>query len=251
MEMWEETALLLVAGFLAGIVNTISGSGTLFSLGALIIMDVPIILANTTTRPGVFVQNFAGLWSIRRFGSLSFDKVPYDIVFPSTFGALVGAYFAVNVSDRLLTIVASLAMILSMWMILFPRSIPLSTGKNVRMVSYIKYFLFWLVGFYGGFIQIGVGLLMLAVITNFVTDEYSYANTLKLIIILLYTIPTTIYFIAGDQILWKAALLLAAGQFGGAYLAGFFLVVNKNAKVWSKLLTVVFIVITLVEIWFY
>lgn len=249
MDPWQETVLLLVAGFITGIVNTISGSGTLFSLGALIMIDVPIILANTTTRPGVFVQNFSGLWSIRRHGGLSLGKIPWDVVGYTAFGALVGAYFAVNVSDQLLSIVASIAMILSMWMILFPGTVPLSSDKNVKLFPYLKSFLFWLVGFYGGFIQIGVGLLILAVLTNLITNEYHYANILKLIIVLIYTVPTTIYFIIGDQILWKAALLLAAGQFGGAYLAGFFLVVSKDARFWGKLLTVIFIIFTLVKIW--
>lgn len=249
MNVWQETALLLIAGFLAGVVNTISGSGTLFSLGALIIMDVPIVLANTTARPGVFVQNFSGLSSIRRYGRLSFKKIPWDVVVFSTFGALFGAYFAVHVSDMMLTIVASLAMILSLWMILFPPSKPLLTNKKVKLLPYLKWSLFLLVGFYGGFIQIGVGLLMLAVVTSFINKEFSDANALKLIIILVYTIPTTIYFVINDQILWRAAIWLAIGQLVGAYLAGFFLMVNKGAKFWSKMLALIFIIVTLIKIW--
>ena len=251
MEMWQETTLLLVAGVLTGVVNTISGSGTLFSLGAMIMIDIPIVLANTSNRPGVFVQNFSGLLSISRHGNLFLKKIPWNLVFFSTIGAVAGAYFAVNVSDQLLVIVASLAMVVSLRMMLFPISRPLLQDKNEKSLSYLKWLLFLMIGFYGGLIQIGVGLLMLAVITNFVTEEYREANILKLIIILIYTIPTTIYFIVGDQILWKAAVLLAAGQFVGAYLAGFFMVVNKNVKFWSKLLTVVFSIVTLVKIWFF
>ncbi len=251
MELWQETTLLLIAGVLTGIVNTISGSGTLFSLGAMIMIDIPIVLANTSNRPGVFVQNFSGLWSMSRHSSLSLRKIPWDLVAFSTFGALAGAYFAVNVSDQMLIIVASLAMISSLWMTLFPISTPTLRDKNEKLLLRLKWLLFLVIGFYGGLIQIGVGLLMLAVISNFVTEEYRKANMLKLTIILIYTIPTTLYFIVGDQILWKAAILLAVGQFAGAYLAGFFIVVNKNVKFWSKLLTAVFSIVTLVKIWFF
>ncbi len=249
MEPWQEIILLLAAGFIAGIINTISGSGTLFSLGALIMIDVPVSLANTSNRPGVFVQNLSAILSFRKHGNLSISKMPWDIIAVTTFGALVGAYFAINIPDQALLVSASIAMMISLWLMLFP--FQFSKWKNVRLLKYLKWLFFLLVGLYGGFIQIGVGLLMLAVISNFVTNEFKQANVLKLLVILIYTVPTTIYFIINDQILWKFAVLLATGQFFGAYLAGFFIAVNRNAVFFSKLVTVMFIFITLIKIWFF
>ncbi len=244
-----EVILLLLAGFVTGVVNTISGSGTLFSLGALIILDIPITLANTSNRPGVFVQNLSGLFSLRKYHNLPIATLPFDIIFITTIGALIGAYYAVTIPEFLLILCASFAMLASLYLVLFPNRIKITSVNKQR--GYLKWLLFFLVGLYGGFIQIGVGLLMLAVVSNFVSKDFIQANALKLLIILIYTIPTTLFFIFNDQILWKVALFLAIGQLFGAYLAGIFISIHKNAVVVSKIVTVLFIIITLLKIWIF
>jgi hypothetical protein len=45
-----EIILLFLAGVVTGMVNTIAGSGTIFSLGIMVFLGIPIEIANTTNR---------------------------------------------------------------------------------------------------------------------------------------------------------------------------------------------------------
>lgn len=119
-----------------------------------------------------------------------------------------------------------------------------------KSAALIATFLF-LGGFYGGFIQIGVGILILSILSGAYNMPYNQSNTYKLIIILIYTIPTTLYFSLTDNVLWRPAILLAVGQIVGAYAAAKFISKNNKAHVWAQAISILMIIATLIKVWFY
>lgn len=242
--------LLVAGGILAGVVNTISGSGTLFSLGVMAWLDIPLVVANIATRPGVFFQNLSGVFVLRKYRQFSNDDIKLAPIVLIGLGAMFGAICAGLIPGGLFNLVASVVMLFLLVQYLLPRRLlNIKASAFRKNPKFVQVFLFLLTGFYGGFIQIGIGILVLTLLLRYLALPYVKANAYKLIIIMIYTIPTTLYFAINDMILWKPALLLALGQVIGAYFAALFISVSSYAKQWAKWITVMMILITLLKIW--
>ena len=116
-----EIILLLMAGVVTGIVNTVAGSGTIFSVGTMLFVGIPIELANTTNRLGVLFQNIAGTVSFKKFGGLRHLYFPFGTAFSVLAGALIGAYLASIIETQLLEVIALVVILLMISQILLNR----------------------------------------------------------------------------------------------------------------------------------
>lgn len=242
----------MIAGIVTAIVNTLAGSGTIFSFGALLYLGVPIELANTSNRVGVFFQNITAIITYRSFGKYTLKNLKLQYVIPTLVGALIGAFAAINVSEIFLNIVAGLAMVVLLLDAVF------DFKKRIRNLHWFSSYSSWLViplffviGLYGGFIQIGIGIMVIFAVHLVSDSDLIESNYLKLVIILIYTFPTTLYFIFEGKILWVPALALTVGQIIGAVLAGIFSNVARSAEHWIRRLLVVMIIATLVKVLFF
>ena len=74
-------------------------------------------------------------------------------------------------------------------------------------------------GFYGGFVQAGVGFILLAALAGGLRYDLLRANALKTVCALAFTSLALIIFILFDLVWWIPGLVLAAGSMLGAYIA--------------------------------
>lgn len=245
-----DMGLLFLAGIVTGVVNTVAGSGTIFSLGVMVFLGIPIEIANTTNRLGVLFQNIAGTISFRRHDTLSHLKLPYVAAVATFTGALAGAYFAANVSSgtfELLALVVILAMIAQA--ILELRGARITFSLDVFGGSAAaEWIVFFLIGLYGGFLQIGVGILLLLGIRAFFRLSWTASNYFKLLIVLIYTVPTTIYFALVGMIEWQAGIFLALGQIIGAYGAARVFSLNAKLKAYIPYFVLGMLILTALRI---
>ena len=95
---------------------------------------------------------------------------------------------------------------------------------------------------YAGFIQAGIGIILLAILVLRADFSLPYANFIKLVVVLVYAIPVLLIFVSQNQVDWKLGGITAAGQGLGAYLGARFASRGKNVQVWiyRLLLLVVF-----------
>jgi uncharacterized membrane protein YfcA len=245
-----EVALLFVAGIVTGMVNTIAGSGTIFALGAMVFLGIPIEIANTTNRLGVLFQNIAGSLSYRRYESLSHLRLPYVAAAATFVGALGGAYFAANVSSgtfELLALVVILALIVQSVLDMRGKKLTFSLRFSSKS-TLAEVAVFFLIGLYGGFIQIGVGILLLLGIRAFFQLSWNASNYFKLLIVLIYTVPTTIYFAMVGMIEWQAGIFLALGQIIGAYGAARLFSLNEKLKAYIPYFVLGMLILTALRI---
>ena len=82
----------------------------------------------------------------------------------------------------------------------------------------LRFFLFLCIGFYGGFIQIGVGFFLLAGLVLGCGYDLLKANALKVLLILFYTVLALSIFIYYDLIDWKTGSILSCGNMAGAWM---------------------------------
>jgi hypothetical protein len=88
----------------------------------------------------------------------------------------------------------------------------------------LQFIIFFFIGIYGGFIQAGVGLFLLAGLVLGAGVDLVRANALKVFIVLLYTPFALAIFFMNDQVNWKVGLILALGNMLGAFVASRFAV---------------------------
>ncbi|MFT4577097.1 MAG: putative membrane protein YfcA, partial [Polaribacter sp.] len=82
--------LLIIVGFIAGVINTLAGGGSLLTLPVLIFMGLPPNIANGTNRVGIVIQMLAGTAGFKSKGITTF---PFSIYMgiSALIGSLIGA----------------------------------------------------------------------------------------------------------------------------------------------------------------
>jgi hypothetical protein len=242
------TSLLLFAtGFIAGTLNVIAGGGSLLSLPVMIFLGLPPTVANGTNRVAILLQNVGASWSFHRHGLISREWLLLAIP-PALTGAAVGTVMALNVGEvafqRILAVILLAGAAWTIWrpvMLAEENSAPIPAGR--RRLAFIA--AFFLIGIYGGFIQAGIGFLLLAA-TSAAGFNLIRGNALKVTVVLTFTPLALVLFAWGGKVEWAVGLALAAGNFLGG-LAGVRLQILKG-HAWVRGVVTVTIVVFAVRL---
>ena len=222
----EQHPLLLagvpVVGFVAGFINTLAGSGSLLTLPMLILLGLPANVANGTNRVGVLLQNIVAVATFRQHGALPLAGA-WKLIVPSVVGAIIGAELAVDLDEALLRqTIGVLMLVLLAVMLLKPERWIAAHAAQREPRLLVEVPLFFAIGVYGGFIQVSVGLFLLAGLVLGAGYNLVGANAMKNLIVLVFTAAALVVFVINDQVQWTLGLLLGAGQAAGAWVAAHF-----------------------------
>ena len=238
MENLWEILLILGTGVFAGFLNTVAGGGTLLTLPVLIFLGLPSATANGTNRVAVVVQNASGIMGFRRKGVSDFGYSAL-LTLPALVGAWIGAQIAVEMHEVIFKRILSGIMISVLFVTLFSPTKKLQGGtENLSLFrKIIGMVVFFFIGIYGGFIQAGVGFVVIAALT--LTNGFGLVrtNAIKVFVIFFYTIIALIVFIKNGNVDWPLGLTLAIGNATGAWIGSHW-AVAKGDK-WIKVVLVV------------
>ena len=235
--MPEITQLLILfgVGCAAGVINVMAGGGSSLTLPTLIFLGLDGAMANGTNRVALVVQNVMGVWSFRR-EKVSRLQLSLKLAVWTLPGAIIGALVAVRISDEWFQKILGIVLIGVVISMLIPRS----GGKETTpegISSKWAYPAMMLIGFYGGFIQLGVGFLIMATLYHILRIDLVFTNMHKLTIVLIYMIPALAIFAFSGNVNWVLGLCLAAGNGFGAFWAARF-AVRRGDKVIRYVLVV-------------
>ena len=239
---WYIYLAVIAAGFGAGFINTLAGSGSLITLPILIFLGLPPTVANGTNRVGVLFQNIISTESFRRQGVLD-GRGGIILSIPAIIGSLLGAQIAVGLDEEMMRRVIGVLMIV-MLVVILVRPKRWLQGELARMgerPSVGQLILFFGIGIYGGFIQAGVGIFLLAGLVLGIGYNLVRANPVKNMIVLLFTIAALVVFMINDQVAWGVGLILAVGNSLGAWVAAR-MAVKRGAEFVRYILIAVIIV---------
>jgi len=251
MEFGTTAVVLFVAGTIAGTLNVIAGGGSLLTLPLLIFLGLPAGVANGTNRVAILVQNIGAVWSFNRHRVLDWGWVPIAAL-PALVGGIVGAWLAIQVDDlafqRILAVLMVLIALWTVWNPLGGRSVgeTLSAAETPRGRALLMA-VFALIGVYGGFVQAGVGFLILAVITLGGLDLVR-GNALKVLLVLAYTPLSLALFALDGKVDWAYGAALAAGNLLGAFI-GVRLAVLKGHTWIKRVVTVTVLAFAIRLLW--
>ncbi|MFN3217352.1 MAG: sulfite exporter TauE/SafE family protein [Acidimicrobiales bacterium] len=210
MTLWE-AALLVLGGTAAGIINAMAGGGSILTVPLLVLAGVSGNDANGSNRVGILVSNMTAAWSFHQQGVKAYrEAVP--ILLPVVIGSLIGSIAISRVTDDAFETIFGLLMLPIIFLSIRKPKVREDAETWSRATTVV---VFVLIGIYGGAIQAGVGLVLLAALTRAGFDLVT-ANVIKVLITLVVTAIALPVFIINDQVRWIPALILTAGLgFGG------------------------------------
>lgn len=248
MEPWQYI-VAIVGSFLAGAINTLAGNGSTITLTILMeVLGLPPNLANGSNRVGIFTQSAASSWVFYRNGNLTLRRSWAFIAF-TTLGAIIGIVVATQISPDDFKKVFRFLLLLMLLVIL------VKPERWLRQTDFDRKLSFWVViplslalGFYGGFIQMGMGVFFLAVMV--LTARYSLidSNAVKAVVVALYTAIALLIFHFQGLIDWPIGLLMAIGQTIGGYLTAVYATRSDQANLWAHRLLVVVILLSVIKV---
>ncbi|MFO7979462.1 MAG: sulfite exporter TauE/SafE family protein [Candidatus Aminicenantes bacterium] len=208
---WAHLLLLFVVGAIAGFINVNAGGGSSLTLPTLIFMGLDSAAANGTNRIGLILQNIFAVASFKKNKVQSFKKSSFLALFTLP-GAVIGAIAATQVSNLLFQKILGGVLIFIVISMFFSRSYKDENSKHHLKRSWFIYPALFGIGFYGGFLQVGVGFLFMAALYHLLRVNLVLVNMHKVFIILIYTIPAFVIFLYTGNVSWKYGLILAAGN---------------------------------------
>jgi len=217
MPEYLDFLILFGVGILAGVINVMAGGGSSLTLPALIFLGLDSATANGTNRVGILIQSLFATLSFRK-EKISGLRLSLRLAALTIPGAVLGALIAVRISDKWFEIILGIIMIGVIISMLVPQAkYDITSEQGER--TWLVYPIMFAIGFYGGFLQVGVGLLIMAALYHLLKMNLVFVNMHKVFITLIFTIPALLIFMWTDNVDWLLGLALAAGNGLGGWWA--------------------------------
>lgn len=234
--------ILFAVGAVAAFINVNAGGGSSLTLPALIFLGLDPSVANGTNRVAILFQNVSAVYAFKKekFYELKNSLILSALTLP---GAIAGAIIAVKISDDLFEKILAVVMIFIIITMLLPKKKTDKTKSDFTIDWKITLSMI-VVGFYGAFIQVGVGFLLMASFQYLMKLDLIRVNMHKVFVVFVFTIPALIVFIFTDNINWYYGLTLAAGNVVGGWW-GAKLSVKKGEKLIKFILIIAILIMAL------
>jgi uncharacterized membrane protein YfcA len=207
-------------------------------------------VANATNRVAIFSQN---IFAVAGFKSKGVSSFRYSLLLgiSALAGAIIGAKIAIEMDGALFNKILAIIMVVVVLATVLNRKKKVgSTDENMTWGKQaLGTFIFFFIGIYGGFIQAGVGFLIIGALTAINGFSLVKTNSVKVFVVLIYTMAALIVFIAEGQINWIYGLVLAVGNSTGAWFASRWSV-DKGDKIVQRVLVIAVIALA-IKLWFF
>lgn len=212
-----EALALVAAGLLAGTVNTLAGGGSLVALPLLILLGLPPTVANGTNRVGVALQSLVATGRFHQEGVLDV-RVTARLLPVTCAGAALGAWASVDLDEALFKRLIGVVMLVMLGVVLVRPKRWLEGSAPLRVHPAVRALIFLLVGAYGGFLQAGVGVFLLAGLVLTEGMDLVRGNAVKSGLVFGFTLVPLVIFAASGLVAWGPALVMAVGSMAGGWL---------------------------------
>lgn len=232
---WWHNLLLAGVGILAGMLNVLAGGGSLIVMPTMVFLGIPGAVANGTIRIAILGQNLTAIAGFRHKGFSDF-KLSFSLALCALPGAFLGAFLGSKLNNTWFNRVLAIVMLgVLAWMILSkrkkksaptesetetpeePETSPVSTEER-QPHSLTGHLLMVLAGFYGGFIQAGIGFILIAIMNGFMKIDLLRTNMHKVFIVAVYSFAAIGVFAWQGKIDWVTGFTLMLGMSAGGWI---------------------------------
>lgn len=234
---WWQVLIVLLAGFWAGTINSVVGSGTLVTFPVLVSVGFPPVTAQMSNAIGLVAAGFSGSWGYRR-ELREASVIARKLTWGSLAGGIIGATLLMQLPATVFDYAAPILIVFAILFVVFQPRLntwvrkrrladgdepvnadvsPLPSGQ----VTPALFILVFLTGIYGGYFVAAQGVLLMGILGVFMTTgTLVHANAIKTWLSLAVNlIAATGYLLfAFDRIDWTAVLLIAVSSLLGGSL---------------------------------
>jgi len=237
---WWQALLVLLAGFWAGTINSVVGSGTLVTFPVLVSVGFPPVTAQMSNAIGLVAAGFSGTWGYRRELKEA-SVIARKLTVASLVGGVIGATLLMQLPATVFDYAAPALIVFAVLFVVFQPRLnawvrrrrsadgddpvrddlsPIPSGQ----VSPLLFVLVFLTGIYGGYFVAAQGVILMGILGVFMTTgTLVHANAIKTWLSLAVNlIAATGYILfAFDRIDWTAVLLIAVSSVIGGRLGAY------------------------------
>jgi len=240
---------VIVAGFLAGFINTLAGSGSAITLPLLVFLGLPATVANGTNRVGVLFQTTMSTTTYHRAGVMPWREAN-SLLIPTVIGGVVGALIAVDLNEEQMQLAIGTMLVFTFFLILLkPKRWLTGKPEGAKKPGWKEWIIFFVIGMYGGFIQAGVGILMLVGLVLGVGFNLMKGNAIKSWLVLALNVFALAIFVWNGQVDWLLGFVLAIGNTAGGWV-GARMATQEWAQIWVYRLLLLIVVASAVRMFY-
>jgi uncharacterized membrane protein YfcA len=250
MEEWYHYLLLVGVGFVVGFINTVAGGASLISLPVLIFLGLPPAVANGTNRVAIVLQTAT---AVAGFKSKGVSTFPFNIYLglSALVGSIIGASIAVDIRGETFNRILAIIMVVVVLLIVFKPKVNIRdlqeriTGKYL----WLGCLAFFFIGIYGGFINAGIGFVIILFLHYVHRMNLVRVNATKVAVVFIYTLAALVVFVLNDKVIWKVGGVLAIGNVLGAWFSSRISV--KKGDGFIKTFLIVMVLAMAIRLWFF
>jgi hypothetical protein len=210
-------ALLLAAGVAAGALNAVVGGGGLLTFPVLLALGLPPVTANVTNTVGVLAGSLTSAWTYRPelTGQRAALRVPMFVI---AVCSAIGAALLLSLPASTFVAVVPVLLVVACALILLQGAISramVAWEATARHRRVILLFGLAVAGVYGGYFGVAVGVLLMALLSLFLSESLQTAGAAKNVLAAVTNGVAAVIFLFAGSINWVPALVLSAGTVAG------------------------------------
>lgn len=251
MEAWIYP-VAIIGGFAAGFINTLAGNGSAITLTILMeVMGLPPNVANASNRVGIMSQSLVSTWIFHKKAKIDWPGNRWHILVVFL-GAMVGLLLARYISNEGFRMVYGFLMLAMLVVVLANPKRWIQPKPQTRpLPAWLLGLGFFLLGIYGGFIQMGMGVIFLAFTVLVARMDLVRSNALKIAVVGAYTWVVLLVFAWQGWVDWQAGGLIAIGQVCGAWVCSRFAATHPLANVVAHRVLVAVVLFAVAKVFFW
>jgi len=220
-----EHIMIGLAAVAGGLVNALAGGGTLITFPVLTAVGIPPVVANITNTVALCPGYIGGTFAQRK--DLEGQKRRMWLLLPTGMvGGIAGGILLLYTSENLFRRLIPWLILTAVVLLAFQDRMRnwvmarMSDEGHRHLNEAWSIVLIFPAAVYGGYFGAGLGVMMLAVLGLALEDSLTRLNALKQSLSFGINIAAAIFFLFSGQVVWTAALVMAAGALSGGMLGG-------------------------------
>lgn len=220
-----QAALLLAVGIAGGFINVMAGGGSMLTVPVMLFLGMPGPVANGTNRIAILAQNIIAVGTFFKRGYSNF-ALSVTLAAATLPGAIIGAFAGTRLDGEWFDRTVAAIMVAVLISMALPKrkrpdkpaaggAAPEELPRSRLIMGHLGMVL---VGFWGGFIQLGVGFIIMPIMNRVMGLSLVHVNMHKVFIVAVYTVVALAVFAATTEIRWALGAALAIGMGIGGWL---------------------------------
>lgn len=244
-----EIVIAIGGGFVAGVINTLAGSGSVITLSILTeLLGLPGGMANGTNRIGVALQTVSSSVTFQRAKILGIREQARPLIL-MVIGAFGGIALALVVSNEgFMNVFRIMVAGIFLLLLIKPKRWIYPEPEKPKWPRPLLDLSLFAVGVYGGFIQMGMGIFFLAIAVLGARMTLLKANVIKVMAVGIYTVPAIVLFALDGKVHWIYGATIGIGQLVGGWLTARYAVKFPKINTYAYYALLIAVVLSLLSL---